>query len=287
MLTNLQFETHHEESRIQTHNIHDRANLVALCSICHFAYDNDEWTFIPEETTVWTQSLRTSLQDIKEYNSRRDVIFRRVLLSRDRYSKAFEDAHYVSAFIKTPIKIWPGESGLVIMRPPFSFPPKITAELRKTLDDFEILQKLWRDFQDPCFKENCPICQSNSEGKQENEDEAKEGNDTDDEHDDDEDEDDEDDNDIDDDGNDDENEEENEEEDEEDNEKDQNLSSSGEKTSTKKHRKKKGNTNRDWMTSTPYDKSIPYSHRYGYTWAGSTSNELMKLWQVYRKPVEE
>jgi hypothetical protein len=41
---------------------------------------------------------------------------------------------------------------------------------------------------------------------------------------------------------------------------------------------------RDWMTSTPYDESIPYSHRYGYTWAGSTSNELMQLWQAYRKP---
>ena len=30
----------------------------------------------------------------------------------------------------------------------------------------------------------------------------------------------------------------------------------------------------DWMTTTPHDESIPYSHRYGYTWAGITSSGL-------------
>ena len=44
---------------------------------------------------------------------------------------------------------------------------------------------------------------------------------------------------------------------------------------------------RDWLTSAPYDKSVPYSHRYGYTWKGTTSNDLMKMWQASRKPAED
>ncbi len=58
-------------------------------------------------------------------------------------------------------------------------------------------------------------------------------------------------------------------------------------TQASKHRKNSKNMEGDWMTSAPYDESIPYSHRCGYTWAGPTSNELMKLWQVYRKPVND
>ncbi|MCJ1427397.1 hypothetical protein MMC29_005300 [Sticta canariensis] len=39
----------------------------------------------------------------------------------------------------------------------------------------------------------------------------------------------------------------------------------------------------EWMTTTPYDESIHYSHRYGYTWAGTTSSEWMAMWQINRK----
>ena len=54
--------------------------------------------------------------------------------------------------------------------------------------------------------------------------------------------------------------------------------------STRSPKKKK---HRDWMTSTPYDESIPFSHCYRYTWAGSTLNELMAMWQAYRGPSDE
>ena len=45
-------------------------------------------------------------------------------------------------------------------------------------------------------------------------------------------------------------------------------------------RKSKALQQRDyeWMTTTPYDESIPYSHRYG------TLSELMAIWQLNRKP---
>ena len=36
--------------------------------------------------------------------------------------------------------------------------------------------------------------------------------------------------------------------------------------------------------SSLYDTSVPYSYRKGYTWAGTTANELMAIWQAYRMP---
>ena len=280
--------THHRFGRIQLHNIHDRGNLVALCSICHFAFDSDEWTFIPEDTTKWMQRIETAPQIIQEYNSQRDIVFRRLLLAPDPDSKAFQDTHYKSAFTDNPTKIWPGEPGVVIVRPPPAPPPEPTAELQETLDDFRALQKLWLAYKVPCSEENCPICQSKSDGKQEKEDDK---DDEDDDKDDDR----------------------NEEDSEEDEEGDQDISSSRKSrkriskrqpdsigqqsplqdvdvkksTQASKYRKTLKNTERDWMTSAPYDESIPYSHRYGYTWAGTTSNELMELWQVYRKPADD
>ena len=292
--------THHEFGRIQLHNIHDRGNLVALCSICHFAFDCDEWTFIPEDTTNWTQRIEATPQIIQEYNSQRSIVFRRLLLVPDPDSKAFQDTHYKSAFTDNPTKIWPGEPGVVIVRPPPAPPREPTAELQKTLDDFGALQKLWLAYKNPCSEENCPICQSNNDGKQGKEDDMDDKDDEDDEDDEEDDEDDED-------------EDGNEEDDEEDEEGNEDISSSRKSrkriskrqpdstgqqpplqdfdakksTQASKHRRNLKNTERDWMTSAPYDESIPYSHRYGYTWAGTTSNELMKLWQVYRKPADD
>ena len=242
----------------------------------------------------WIQRIEAAPQIIQEYNSRRCIVFRRLLLAPDPDSKAFQDTHYKSAFTDNPTKIWPGEPGVVIVRPPPFPPPEPTAELQKTLDDFGVLQKIWLAYKSPCSKENCPICQSKSDGKQGKEDDKDdkddEGNDEDDDKDD-----------EDDDGN--------EEDSEEDEEGNEGISSSRKSrkriskklpdstgqqsplqdvdakksTQASKHRKISKNTERDWVNSAPYDESVPYSHRYGYTWAGTTSNELMKLWQVYRK----
>ena len=297
--------------RIQLHNIHDRRNLVGLCSICHRAYDSDEWMFIPEDVTNWTQRIKATPQIIQQYNSQRNVVFRRVLLLPDPDSKAFQDNHYKSAFTDSPTKIWPGEPGVVIMSPPPIPPPEPTAELQKTLDDFEVLQKLWRAYKNPCLVEECPICHSSNEDDNGNEEDSEEDGEEDGEEDSEEDgkEDDEEDGEEDSKENDTEDSKEDGEEDEE-GDKDfsssrksrkgiskRQLDSTGQQPplqdfdtkksfQANKHRKKPKNTERDWMTSAPYDKSIPYSHRYGYTWAGSTSNELMELWQVYRKPVD-
>ena len=146
---------------------------------------------------------------------------------------------------------------------------------------------LWLDYKSSCSEENCLICQSKSDGKQGKEDDK--GDEEDDEDDD-----------------------RDEEDSEEDEEGDEDIGSSRKSrksiskrqpdstgqqsplqdvdvrksTQASKRRKKLKNTERDWMTSAPYDESIPYSHRYGYTWAGTTSNDLMELWQLYRKPAK-
>lgn len=246
----------------------------------------------------WVRRIEAAPQIIQEYNSQRSIVFRRLLLAPDPDSKAFQDTHYKSAFTDNPTKIWPGEPGVVIVRPPTALPPDPTAELQETLDDFGALQRLWHAYKSPCSEENCPICQSKSDGKQGKEDDK---DDKDDEYDD-----------EDDDRSEEDGEEDSEEDSEEDEEGNEDISSSRKSrkgiskrqpdttgqqfpqdvnakksTLASKHRKKLKNTERDWMTSAPYDESIPYSHRYGYTWAGTTSNDLMKLWQVYRKPADD
>ena len=285
---------HHKRGRIQLHNIHDRGNLVALCSICHFAFDSDEWMFIPEDTTNWIQRIQATPEIIQEYNSQRSVVFRRLLLTPDPDSMAFQDTHYKSAFTDNPTKIWRGEPGVVIARPPPLAPVEPTAELQETWDDFVALRKIWLTYKSSCSKEDCPICQSKSDGKQGKEDDEDDKDDAGDDEDEDDEEEDDDDR--------------NEEDSEEDDEGNEDISSSRKSrkrtfkeqpdstshqtpqdvnakksTQASKRRKIWKNAERDWMTSAPYDESIPYSHRYGYTWAGSTSNELMEMWQAYRK----
>ena len=51
---------------------------------------------------------------------------------------------------------------------------------------------------------------------------------------------------------------------------------------TTRHIPRKRNRSSQQKTSTPYDRSIPYSHREGYTFAECTANDLMKMWQTYR-----
>jgi hypothetical protein len=312
---------HHEFSRIQLQNIHDRANLVALCSVCHYAFDCGEWMFIPEEVITWTEKIKETPQVIQKYNSLRSIVFRRLLLVPDPESKAFQDNHYKSAFDDRPTKIWPGEPGVVIVRPPPDLPATPTAELQEILDNFGALKKLWLAYKSPCSIEKCPICQRNKDGTQGKEGNMDDMNGKDNEDDGDEDDGEEDEDDSEEDGDDvEEDEDDNEMDEEEGDEKEYNqeddlseedgkqneqgdettdgsknvrkriftrqTNSTGTKKliqANKRHQKPR-NKGRDWMTSTPYDESIPYSHRYGYTWAGSTSNELMQLWQSYRKP---
>jgi hypothetical protein len=107
----------HRLGHTKLQNIHATANLLALCSLCHFAFDNDEWIFIPEDITNWNKRIEATPRAIEEYNTQRDITFRRLLLVSDPESPAFQDSHYKSAFTDRPTKMWPGEPGILIIRP--------------------------------------------------------------------------------------------------------------------------------------------------------------------------
>lgn len=47
------FEHHHKCGRLQLSNIRNAVNLIALCSVCHFALDAKKWTFLPNDMTTW------------------------------------------------------------------------------------------------------------------------------------------------------------------------------------------------------------------------------------------
>jgi hypothetical protein len=113
---------HHKFGRTQLENIHDAANLMALCKICHFAFGNKEWTFLPTDMTTWLQEAKAEVEREAEVdgeaeidrdfvlrcNAQRDVEFRRWRLIYNPDSEASRDGSYASAFTDEPIKGWLG-----------------------------------------------------------------------------------------------------------------------------------------------------------------------------------
>ena len=308
-LTMLQFELHHKWGRTHLDYIHDKANLVALCHICHPAFDNDEWIFLPEDMATWLQSIRAEpgKNFIQEYNPLRNASYRRLLIQPDPESNAFQDKHYKSAFVNEPTKIWAGEVGVVLLRS-LTINSIATEQLdeksQQVLETFDELSKIWRKYRGSCSKENCLICRQKEKwneeheriGNQEGEDDGDDNNSKSKE-----------DWDI-------------ETEDEEDNREKRKMPRRESSNPVKKYsapmtrsaarmvrsrtrnyrskvvkprknaRKKstkKQSRKSEPYDATPYNETVPYSHRVGYTWAGTTSNELMTMWQVYRLPLAE
>ena len=113
------FVMHHKCSQTQEVNIHSIRNLIALCPICHFAFDLGEWTFLPTEMAAWVHVATAKPEEdppIPEYNARQDIERRRWRLRYDPDAQASQDDYYVSAFNNKPIKLWRGEVGLLILR---------------------------------------------------------------------------------------------------------------------------------------------------------------------------
>jgi hypothetical protein len=113
-----EFETHHRKGRTSESNIHSSRNLLALCHTCHLDFDNDEGIFLPNNVrTMLNQMVAEPQKDlICDYNSERDIVYRRILIQPDPDSPAYKKASYRSAFTSRPEKPWTGEVGLVILR---------------------------------------------------------------------------------------------------------------------------------------------------------------------------
>jgi len=159
----IHFERHHKSGRIQVDNIHNIANLVALCSICHFAFDKEEWAFLPKDMAAWVQDAEAPHERdfVLELNSQRNIKFQRWRLVVDPDSEAERDNHFKSAFTNEPIKEWSGEVGLVILANANilgTAPDKTNKDLHKAIDDYHKLLKIWLDYENPCSKQECVIC---------------------------------------------------------------------------------------------------------------------------------
>ncbi|MCJ1271521.1 hypothetical protein MMC22_011423 [Lobaria immixta] len=285
------FVEHHKSGGIQISNIHDVANLMALCSICHDAFDTDEWTFLPEEMSIWLRDAEADPKEdyIKRWNSRRDLKFHRWRLRSNPESKAFRDHQYQSAFTKYPVKEWKGEVGAVILannRLGTLSTRNIDKDLAKAVEEWGQLRTMWVSCEIPCSKEECTICSPEPKPAEDKLDEGK-GNGK-----------------------------EGEESDGGDNDGRYwgQLRGRGGQAPSRAFPKRHGYrtrprklgygrhlframrldrtkvsmprriTRRRSRSKRPeksalYDESVPYSHREGYTWADHTSNELMARWQ--------
>lgn len=290
-------------------NIHDKANLVALCHKCHFAFDNYEWTFLPVDMAMWVQEMKAEpgKDFIRQHNSQRNVSFQSVLLLPDPESEAFQDRHYQSAFVDQPTKVWVGEPGVVILRNgAITTSETTTKETDQLLEAYIELVSIWRKYDRSCSKDDCVICVQKQEGNENYEDTGDQ------------------------DGDDDWDDDNKDKEDLDNNMVDELASGKKRKSSIGKlpkrsqegwvpthratrmvwrrkrglapkvvefrrttQRKQKPKSRKQTKKiitkdeSTPYDESVPWSHRVGYTWHGTTSNELMAMWQAYRTPLAE
>lgn len=147
-----------KSGRTQLDNIHNIANLVALCSICHFAFDSKEWTFLPKDMATWVQDAKAKPERdfVQESNSRRTIEFRRWRLKNDPDSKASCDDHFKSTVTNEPFKIQPGEGGVVILGNGGidAIPTnKTDKDLTKAIEEYEELKKIWMRYDNPCSKQ--------------------------------------------------------------------------------------------------------------------------------------
>lgn len=292
------FVQHHKSGRTQLSNIHDKANLIALCEVCRTAFDQKEWTFLPQEMSTWLRDAKADPKEdyIQHWNGRRDIQFRRWRLLPDPDSVAFKDEHFKSAFTNYPVKKWAGEVGAVILTNINlcgMTAEELDEDLVKALEEYDELREMWISYKSPCSEKECSICNPKPNRAEEEEEEEVEEMEV-------------------------------EEEEESDSCDDdgghdekrrlippRNQLRGGQipsrafpkphgyrlrkvgygshlframrrdrtKVSMPHHIIRKSSRSKRPKKSVLYDESVPYSHRRGYTWANTTSNELMARWQ--------
>jgi hypothetical protein len=283
---------HHKSGRTQLVNIHDPANLVALCRICHTAFNDKEWAVLPKDMAAWVQDAEAEpeIDFIQEINSRRNIEYRRWRLLDDSESEASKDVHYVSAFTNEPIKIWPGEVGAIILgHGAIVSTPAVEADIMEAIESFMKLNSIWMKYNNPCAEQKCPLCSPKGDNESDKDTDQGSGHYEGVEDDD------------------------NEGEDDGwcyEGSEDDNEGEKGRRKRSMPPRRRRGplkispkshkyqprySSNRSkvsmaqnitrkkskskYYSTIPYDKSVPYSHRVGDTYANTTSNELMAIWQ--------
>ena len=109
------FIAHHIDGRLQMSNIHSTVNLIALCSVCHYAFDAEEWTFLPVGMSEWIQAANAEPEKnfIPIWNAQRNIQYRPWRLMVD--TQASNDWDFNLASTNNPLKTWTGELGALIL----------------------------------------------------------------------------------------------------------------------------------------------------------------------------
>src|SRR5436305_10849601 len=95
-----------KKTRVPLRSHHpSQSSIDVVCKICHFAFDNKEWRFLPTDITTWLQEAKAEVEREAEVdgeveidgdfilrrNAQRDVEFRRWRLIDDPDSEASRD----------------------------------------------------------------------------------------------------------------------------------------------------------------------------------------------------
>lgn len=127
---------------------HDVISACGTGDFCHYAYDLEEWTFLPDCMSAWVQAANAEPEKefIPIWNSQRDIQFRPWRLVVDPDSQASRDKDFNSAFTNNPFKTWTGEVGAVILSRGHLYTTTVenpSTGLVEALEDFRKLGFLW------------------------------------------------------------------------------------------------------------------------------------------------
>ncbi|MCJ1349814.1 hypothetical protein MMC31_008055 [Peltigera leucophlebia] len=226
--------------------------------------------------SAWVQALNAEPEKtfIPTWNSQRDIQYRPWRLLEDPLSEASRDKDFNSAFTNNPLKTW--KAGV----------ENPSTDLLEAIEEFRKLSLLCISYKGSCSDRECPVCKEDGDrpdGDRSDSDSG--GNDNDNAKDSDDQEEDQNRKNKENEGGgdlgDDEGTgyEEDEEEDEEDEEDGEYGYESCSPQAMPRHNTRKKDKSRHHKKSSLYDTSVPYSYRKGYTWRGTTANELMAIWQ--------
>ncbi len=142
-------------------NIHSTVNLIALCSVCHYAFDAEEWTFLSVGMSEWIQAANAEPEKnfIPIWNAQRNIQYRPWRLMVD--TQASNDKNFNLASTNNPLKTWTGELGALILSLDHLHSIKFrnpSTGLAEAIQEFRKLCALWVSYESPYSNREGFLC---------------------------------------------------------------------------------------------------------------------------------
>lgn len=114
--------------------------------MCHFAFDAEEWTFLPNNMSTWLRDAKAGPENdlIQQWNSRRDIEYRPWRIFVDSLSEASQDKDFNAAFINNSTKAWSGEVGVVIISNNLATVASEDKDFAKAIMEWQKQGQIWR-----------------------------------------------------------------------------------------------------------------------------------------------